>query len=126
MQNHQIIPYSLQTTHEELYIRLNEKLRSTQEELEETNLRLESVLTAIALNPTQSIISSGRYDEEEVAHRIVTKLQLLTEENDEMAKMLSYGKSKEKDIEIGLLRKQNIELKEKIAKLESKVINLRK
>lgn len=120
------ISFEIPKTHEELYIRLNEKLRSTQEELEETNLRLESVLTAIALNPTQSIISSGRYDEEEVAHRIVTKLQLLTEENDEMAKMLSYGKSKEKDIEIGLLRKQNIELKDKIAKLESKVINLKK
>ena len=120
------VSFEIPKTHEELYIRLNEKLRSTQEELEETNLRLESILTAIALNPTQSVISSGRYDEEEVAHRIVTKLQLLTEENDEMAKMLSYGKSKEKDIEIGLLRKQNIELKEKITKLESKVINLRK
>ncbi|GME77449.1 unnamed protein product [Ambrosiozyma monospora] len=113
--------FEVPKNHVDIYNKLAEKLQATEDELSDTKLRLEAVLTAIALNPTQSTTKSGRYDEEEVAHKIITKLQMLTEENDEMAKMLSYGKSKEKDIEIGLLRKQNEELTEKITKLENKV-----
>ncbi|ESW98428.1 hypothetical protein HPODL_04055 [Ogataea parapolymorpha DL-1] len=118
--------FEIPKNHEQLYTKLTEKLQAAQEELEETKLRLEVVLTAVALNPNQSITKTGRYDEEEIAHKIITKMQMLTEENEEMAKMLSYGKSKEKDIEIGLLRKQNVELKSKVAKLEVKLKELKK
>ncbi|KAG7923875.1 hypothetical protein KL905_000029 [Ogataea polymorpha] len=118
--------FEIPKNHEQLYTKLTEKLQAAQEELEETKLRLEVVLTAVALNPNQWITKTGRYDEEEIAHKIITKMQMLTEENEEMAKMLSYGKSKEKDIEIGLLRKQNVELKTKVAKLEVKLKELKK
>ncbi|KAH3665416.1 hypothetical protein OGAPHI_003600 [Ogataea philodendri] len=119
-------PFEIPKNHEQLYNKLAEKLQATQDELEDTKLRLEVILTAIALNPNQSVTKTGRYDEEEIAHKVITKMQMLTEENEEMAKMLSYGKSKEKDIEIGLLRKQNTELKTKISKLETKVKELKK
>ncbi|KAG7698849.1 hypothetical protein KL930_002364 [Ogataea haglerorum] len=118
--------FEIPKNHEQLYTKLTEKLQAAQEELEETKLRLEVILTAVALNPNQSVTKTGRYDEEEIAHKVITKMQMLTEENEEMAKMLSYGKSKEKDIEIGLLRKQNVELKSKVAKLEVKLKELKK
>ncbi|ODV83451.1 hypothetical protein CANARDRAFT_184368, partial [[Candida] arabinofermentans NRRL YB-2248] len=114
--------FEIPKNHEELYLRLTEKLESTQSDLEDTKLRLEAVLTAVTLNPLHSATKDGTYDEEEIAHKIISKMQMLTEENEEMSKMLSYGKSKEKDIEIGLLRRENQELKRKIMKLESKVI----
>lgn len=105
---------------EQLYNKLVEKLQLSEKDLEDTKNRLESLITAIALNPKQTSYKNGIYDEQEIAHKIISKMQLLTEENEELSKMLSYGKSKEKDIEIGLLRKQNAELLEKIAKLENK------
>lgn len=112
--------YEIPKNHEQLYERLVEKLQSTDKELEETKARLESLATAVTLNPSQSQYKYGRYDEQEVAHKIITKLQMLTEENEEMSKMLSYGKAKEKDIEIGLLKSQNEQLRQKLEKLEAK------
>lgn len=112
--------YEIPKNHEQLYERLVEKLQNTDKELEETKTRLESLATAVTLNPSQSQYKYGRYDEQEVAHKIITKLQMLTEENEEMSKMLSYGKAKEKDIEIGLLKSQNEQLRQKLEKLEAK------
>lgn len=106
---------------EQLYNKLVETIQVTKKELDDTKSRLEALITAIALNPNTSNYKNGRYDEEEIAHKVISKMQILTEENDELSKMLSYGKSKEKDIEIGLLRKQNTELREKVSKLESKL-----
>ncbi|VEU21580.1 DEKNAAC102345 [Brettanomyces naardenensis] len=112
--------FEIPKNHEELYRKLVEKLQSTEKELEDTKNRLEALVTAIALNPSQSQYKYGRYDEQEIAHKIITKLQMLSEENEELSKLLSYGKAKEKDIEIGLLRSQNLELRDKLAKFESK------
>lgn len=106
---------------EQLYNKLVETIQVTKKELDDTKSRLEALVTAIALNPNTSSYKNGRYDEEEIAHKVISKMQILTEENEELSKMLSYGKSKEKDIEIGLLRQQNTELREKISKLESKL-----
>ena len=73
------------------------------------------------MNPNPTSFKNGRYDEEEISHKIISKLKMLTEENDELSRMVSYGKSKEKDIEIALLRKQNSDLLEKMSKLEQKI-----
>lgn len=113
--------FEIPKNHEQLYNKIVEQLQATKKELNETKDRLEALVTAVAFSPNNSNYKNGRYDEQEVAHKIISKMQILTEENEEMSKMLSYGKSKEKDIEIGLLRKQNTELREKITKLESKL-----
>ncbi|QPG73521.1 hypothetical protein FOA43_000832 [Brettanomyces nanus] len=112
--------FEIPRNHEQLYRKLVEKLQITEKELEDTKTRLEALVTAIALNPSQSQYKYGRYDEQEIAHKIITKLKMLSEENEELSKMLSYGKAKEKDIEIGLLRAQNSELREKLLRLENK------
>lgn len=112
--------FEIPKNQEQLYTKLVETVKVTKKELEDTKTRLEALVTAIALNPNSNY-KNGRYDEEEIAHKIITKMQILTEENEELSKMLSYGKSKEKDIEIGLLRKQNVDLREKISKLEAKL-----
>lgn len=113
--------FEIPKNYEELYHKLVEKIQSTESELQDTKLRLESLVTAISMNPNPATFKNGRYDEEEISHKIISKLKMLTEENDELSRMLSYGKSKEKDIEIALLRKQNADLLEKVAKLETKL-----
>ena len=60
-----------------------------------------------------------RYDAESIAHKMVVRLENLTNENKEMAKMLAYGRSKETQIELQLAKKENLELREKIASLEA-------
>lgn len=120
-QNESSNSFEIPKNHEELYHKLVEKVRSTEAELEDTKTRLESLITAISMNSTSSSFKSGRYDEEEISHKIISKLKMLTEENDELSRMVSYGKSKEKDIEIALLRKQNNDLLEKVSKLEAKL-----
>ncbi|KAG0690097.1 Transcriptional activator spt7 [Pichia californica] len=123
-QNDSNLNFEIPKNHEELYHKLVEKCHLTEVELEDTKTRLESLITAISMNNSNNLNSTfknGRYDEEEISHKIITKLKMLTEENDELSRMVSYGKSKEKDIEIALLRKQNNDLLEKVAKLESKI-----
>ena len=102
-----IIPENMKTI---LYT-LSTKLRETQEKLKATEDHLESILCAIALNPSNSITKDGRYDVETIAHKIIVRLEILTKENKEMAKMLSYGKSKEINIELNLAKRENMELK---------------
>lgn len=104
------IPASIET----VFSKLSSSLQRKTKELDETNARLESIITAVALNPSNTITKFGRYDEEELAHKTITRLEMLTKENREMAKMLGYGRSKEAQIELELLRKENEELKEKI------------
>lgn len=113
--------FEVPKNYEELYHKLVDKIQSTEAELNDTKLRLESLVTAISMNPNPTNYKNGRYDEQEVSHKIISKLKLLSEENEELSRMLSYGKSKEKDIEIALLRKQNNDLLEKVSKLEAKL-----
>lgn len=115
-----IIPKNVETI---LYT-LATRLKETQEKLKATEDSLESILCAIALNPSNSITKDGKYDVESIAHKMIVRLEILTKENREMAKMLSYGKSKEINIELNLTRKENMELKEKIKVLEDKISSL--
>lgn len=97
---------------ESLYNELSSKLLTKEEELMETNDNLESLITSITLNPTNSITKNGRYDIETIAHKMIVKLEILNKENKEMAKMISYGRSKELQIELNLAQLENAKLKE--------------
>lgn len=95
---------TIPSTFYEKYRELAEKAKKTELELKDTKQRLEAIMVAISLNPGSATTKLGRYDEEEMAHRIISKMRMLNEENTKMAQMLSYGKSKEKSIELALLR----------------------
>lgn len=110
------VPASL----EAIFQKLSSTLATKDKELDETKKRLESIVTAVALNPSNTVTKLGRYDEEALAHKMVVRLETLTKENQDMAKMLGYGRSKENHIEIELLKKENQELKKKLSQLERK------
>ncbi|KAL6946382.1 hypothetical protein ACO0RG_000531 [Hanseniaspora osmophila] len=118
-----VLPKNVET----IVNRLASKLLHKDKELQETNDRLETLITAVVSNPSPSMMNPslsnvstkyGRYDVETLAHKMVVRLEMLTRENQEMAKMLSYGRSKEYQIELNLLRKENKGLKERVAVLE--------
>lgn len=111
-------PIEVPTSVEQVFKKLSSSLEKKDKELEETKQTLESVLTALALNPTNSITKYGRYDAEALAHKMVVRLETLTKENQEMAKMLAYGRAKEVQIELQLARMENRELRDTVSKLK--------
>ena len=68
----------------------------------------------------------GRLDIETIAHKMVSRLEILTKENEEMGKILSYGRANEMNIQLGLARIENEELKKKISSLTNELENLKK
>lgn len=109
-----------------IFKKLSNVLQRKEQELDESKKRLESILTALALHPSNSISKDGRYDVEALAHRMVVRIETLTNENKEFSKMLAYGRAKEVQIELQLYKKENAELKETLRKLEEnqKIDNL--
>ncbi len=114
LSNNQQIPKNIN----EIFNKLTNNYTILENELNDTKKRLESLITSITLNPTNSITNNGRYDELEISHKIILKLDLLKQANEEMLKQLSFGKSKQVDIELNLLKMENAKLKEKLKKYE--------
>lgn len=112
----------------ELIVRLSKRNEFNNAKIKEIETRLDSILTAIIMNPMNingnvTMLNNipteyGRYDEEAIAHKLVVRLETLTKENEEMGKILSYGRSKEYQIDIKLLKRENQILKAKIKELE--------
>lgn len=112
------VPLEAPKNVEQVFRKLSSTLRSKDEELAETKNALESILTALALDPSNSMTKYGRYDAEALAHKMVTRIEILTKENQEMAKMLAYGRAKEMQIELQLAQMKNKELNATISKLK--------
>ncbi|KAF0274067.1 hypothetical protein FOG51_01024 [Hanseniaspora uvarum] len=114
----------------ELISRLSKTNENSFNKIDDLETRLDSLITAIMMNPMNingnvnslNNVSTehGRYDEEAIAHKLVVRLETLTKENEEMGKMLSYGRSKEMQIDIKLLQRENELLNKRIKELESK------
>lgn len=114
----------------ELIARLSKNNENNINKIKDLETRLESIVTAIMMNPmnvngnvnglNNVPTEYGRYDEEAIAHKLVVRLETLTKENEEMGKMLSYGRSKEMQIDIKLLQRENELLNKRIKELESK------
>lgn len=108
---------------EKMFKKMADSLQKKDEELIAANQTLESILTALALNPTNSMTKYGRYDPEALAHKTVVRMETLTKENQEMSKMLAYGRSKETQIELQLMKRENEELKAKLMEFEQATVN---
>lgn len=116
--NNNSLNQQIPKTINDIFTKLTINYTSLENELNDTKKRLESLVTAITLNPTNSITNNGRYDELEISHKIILKLELLQKENEELLKHLSFGKSKETEIELNLLKIENEKLKEKLKNYE--------
>lgn len=92
-----------------LYNNLAKKLKEKTLELEETNSRLEALVLVESLNT--SITSNGSYDIQELSHKVITKLQLLQQENQTLLKLISFGNKSSLLVELNLLKLENEKLK---------------
>lgn len=120
------IPAKIPTSLNEVFVELSLKYNSTVQELEETKLRLESLITAMTLNPTNSVTNNGRYDELEISHKILIKMENLKKENEELMKQMSFGKVKQMDIQMNLLQLENEKIESENAQLKKKNTELMK
>lgn len=102
----------------ELFKDLTKSLKDKTSELEETKERLESIVVALSMNNHHSLLVNGEFDEQELAHKIINKLALLQSENENLLKMISSSNKLSLIIELGLLKSENGQLKEKLKNLE--------
>lgn len=63
--------------------------------------------------------TNRKIDGNEMAHRIVMKLQTLKEENETLGRMLSQGRAAQKEVELGILKRENTLLKNRVEQLEN-------
>lgn len=114
---------SVPTNHYDLFRKLSREYTSKCEELTETKERLEAILVAYSITNTNpyyntTFTNDGAYDEQELSHKIICKLQLLQQENETLLKLISFGNKSSLLVEIGLLKQENESLREKLNKME--------
>lgn len=108
--------HSVDPAIEKAFRNMAQSINQKDKEIAQLKLRVEALVTASAINMTDSI--GRKMDEAEVAHRIVVRLTALKKENERLAKMLSQGRAAQKEVELGLLRQENETLKARIQELE--------
>lgn len=113
------------SNHYQLFKDLTKTLQERTQELDETKERLEALLVSLAMNEASNtkFTNNGNFDEQELTHKIVSKLSLLQNENENLLKMISFGNKLSLLIELGLLKNENKILKDKIALLEDHKAN---
>lgn len=101
----------------QLFKNLTSTLNEKSVELEDTKQRLEALLVSISMNSNSSklITVSGQLDEQELTHKIISKMSILQNENENLLKMISYSNKLSLLIELGLLRNENESLKQQLA-----------
>lgn len=102
----------------DLFKDLTKSLKKKSSELEETKERLESIVVALSMNNQQTLSLNGEFDEQELAHKIINKLSLLQAENENLLKMISSSNKLSLIVELGLLKNENCQLKDKLKNLE--------
>lgn len=113
--------FKVPRNHYQVFQDLSRTLQDKTSELEDTKTRLEALVIGLTITKgnTRQFIAQGEYDEMEISHKIINKLNLLTEENENLLKMLSFSNKSSLLIELGLVRHENKLLKEKLEKYES-------
>lgn len=91
----------------------------------ELKLQIEALLAASATSGVakndKTVLENGlnrKMDGNEMAHRIVVRLKTLKQENETLGKMLSQGRAAQKEVELGILKRENSILKSRIEELE--------
>ncbi|KAI5958679.1 MUM2 [Candida pseudojiufengensis] len=101
-----ITTYKVPSNHYQLFQDLSRTLQEKCDEVEELNQRMEIVLVSSNLvhNPNSFAI-----DIEELGHKLLTKMNHLQKENDELLKMVSLSNKQSLIVENELLKKGNYE-----------------
>lgn len=96
-------------------------LQEKDKTIADCKLRLEALITALSVEGNarndkivQQFLETNKMDSEEIAHRIVTRLKVLTEENETLGTMLSQGRASQKEVELGILQRENSMLKHRL------------
>lgn len=114
----------LPINHLELYSNLFKKLSTKEQELQDVKSRLETLLVSYSITNTNPYYNStftkdGAFDEQELTHKILNKLQILQQENQTLLKLISFGNKSSLLIELNMLKQENKQLKEKLSQKEN-------
>lgn len=104
----------------QLFKDLTQTLNERTSDLEDTKSRLEAIMVALVMNKGSDIIENGTFDAQEMAHRLVSKLEVLLAENESLQRMVSYSNKQSLLIELNLLREENESLKKTIKEFDKK------
>lgn len=105
---------TLPEDYKQLFLDTYKVLQKTKTDLTQTKDMLEAILVGIAMGGGQGLpTNSGQHDPQELGHKIVTKINMLQNENDNLFRMLSLGNRQGLLAEIAALREQRDTLKKK-------------
>lgn len=101
-----------------LYLETTTKLESKTQELNKVNEMFEALLVSLSINGNS--VGLHDVDEQELTHKIVSKINYLTLENENLLKMVSHSNKLSLLIELGLLKNEVKGLQLKLDKYEKK------
>ncbi|KAF3992293.1 hypothetical protein FT663_02350 [Candidozyma haemuli var. vulneris] len=109
---------SMPQKYHQLFRDLTQTLNERTTDLEETKSRLEAIMVALVMNKGSDIIENGTFDAQEMAHRLTSKLAVLSAENETLQRMVSYSNKQSLLVELKMLREENESLKKTVEELE--------
>lgn len=101
----------------QLFRDLTRTLNERTQELKETKSKIEAIIVGTVMNKDNSVDYHETFDAQDIAHRITNKLSVLQTENQALLNMVSYSNKQSLLIELGLLKTENKDLKEKLDKM---------
>lgn len=116
-------PLSIPSSVDGVFARLAAALAESEARARDATAALEAALAADsvgsvgAMSSRATSRSESSADTEATAHRVLTRLEALSRENQELARMLAYGRAQQAAVQLQLLRRENAALRRENAAL---------
>lgn len=116
-------PLSIPSSVDGVFARLAAALAESEARARDATAALEAALAADAVGSVGAMSSrattssESSADTEATAHRVLTRLEALSRENQELARMLAYGRAQQATVQLQLLRRENAALRRENAAL---------
>lgn len=116
-------PLSIPSSVDGVFARLAAALAESEARARDATAALEAALAADAAGSVGAMSnratsrSESSADTEATAHRVLTRLEALSRENQELARMLAYGRAQQAAVQLQLLRRENAALRRENAAL---------
>lgn len=116
-------PLSIPSSVDGVFARLAAALAESEARARDATAALEAALAADsvgsvgAMSSRATTRSESSADTEATAHRVLTRLEALSRENQELARMLAYGRAQQAAVQLQLLRRENAALRRENAAL---------